>query len=150
MLNFKGNKKPVCANCHFLKLYGGIEGSIQKNPDDKARNSIRNGDFDVVTKFTDEMELVFECYHKVWSEGYNSGKGFDRSKEARQKEINETLRKGKNLCFFFEYRPGMLYPAAIELQKRLYELKQASIDRRYTTISLLIAAGALIVAIIAI
>ena len=65
------------------------------------------------------------CYRGIWDEGYNS------DPERRNEIIVETPRKGR--CFFWKYTPGMLLPAAKELQEqyvrkeRLADLKNQSL-----------------------
>jgi hypothetical protein len=140
MLNRKKKKSAVCVNCHFLRIQFGEKCELTLKS--KDRDSIRKGNFDDVT----ENKFVFECYRGVWSEGYNGTEGFDKSKEARKKEINETPRK--NFCFFWKYRPGMFLPAAEELQKRDYELEYARKDRCLTIWGLFIAAIALLANVI--
>jgi len=139
------SKKPVCANCHFLKLYTRMRQNGQTDIraiKSKDRDSIRKGNFDEVTW----KEYLFECHRGVWCEGFNGSEGLNRSKESRQKEINDTPRE--NFCYFWEYRAGMFFDAAVELQKRDYELEYAAKDRRLTIWGLFIAAIALLANVI--
>lgn len=78
-----------------------------------------------------------ECAMEVWTEGYN----FEDS--TRHEWLVETERRG--FCFFWQFRPGMLIPAAKLLQQREAEAKDARRDRRLTIWGLWIAAAALMI-----
>ncbi len=97
--------RPVqtCADCHFfIKEY------------DQHKFEIKSGNREAIRK-QDYLWLgnhwALACYFGVWDEGYN----FDLAR--RNEVIVETDRKGGD-CFFWEYRPGMLFTAAEKLRQR--------------------------------
>lgn len=108
--------------------------SIQSNKFDVAwdqRDSIRNDDYSFI-----DSQSILACYLGVWNEGYTA------KKNQRRKTIIETNRK--DFCFFWRYRPGMLFPAAQLLQEKEIINQGAAKDRHYTIIGLWIAATALV------
>ena len=124
----RGRSKQSCVDCHFLMK--------QSNPHkfgatDRDREAIKNQDYSPFT------HMSLGCYFGVWDEGYNF------ATERRHEVIVETNRK--NYCFFWKYRPGMLFPAAEVLQKREADNQEAARDRKLTLIGLFIAAVALVV-----
>lgn len=76
------------------------------------------------------------CHFGVWDEGYN----FDRS--TRHNILVETERS--DFCFWWPFRPGMLFPAAMTMQERKANLVESAHDRKLTSWGLWIAAIALI------
>jgi hypothetical protein len=59
----------------------------------------------------------------------------------------KTEREG--FCFFLPYHPGMLDPAAVELEKRRAAAKEAGEDRKLTQHSLKLTQHSLKIAVIA-
>lgn len=122
----------ACIRCHFL------ERSIERSPFgvvDEQRTAILNDDYSWL------HDSPLSCYMGVWDEGYTP-----ELRQMRRKTIVETPRK--DFCFYFEHRPGMLFPAAKTLQEREAQLREAARDRRHTIIGLWIAATALIVSVL--
>jgi len=75
------------------------------------------------------------CDFLVWDEGFNlKGNIFD---------VTTKTKRGN--CFFWKFIPGMLQPAARELQKRDSENKKLKKSLSYTRAGLYIAAGALLI-----
>jgi hypothetical protein len=121
----------ICRNCHFLSKYQRFEdGKTHSFPLNKDERS------ECVKSPNNLGEPYFvECHMMVWSEGVGLGK------VSRDEIINKVNRKS---CFFFPYHEGMLFPAAIELQKRKVENENLKKSNKYTRIGLYIAAGALL------
>lgn len=130
------NKK-LCVNCHFLTLTSknlNDDSIYITTPNISDRKELMKGNFEII-----EKPFSLSCYFKVWSEGYSP------EKEGKANDMKYIINKfnRKNFCFFWKYRPNMLFPAAEKLQEREYNLKQTAKDRMYTRIALYIAAGAL-------
>ena len=123
-----------CRNCHFLskEIREPNTGRVLSfSVSSTEREQVESGNIDFVSE-----EYCLKCHHGVWDEGVIPGK------ENRLKIINETNRK--NRCFYWSHSPGMLFTAAVELQKRQQENEQLKRSNRYTRIGLYIAAAALI------
>ena len=126
--------KQICRNCHFFAKES-THGHSGNNPifsvEQDERESAKHNDFSFIKDYQ-----TIKCRMGVWDEGLNP------NKNGRDERINLLVRKGK--CFFFPYDPNMLFPAAIELQKRQKEYEQVRKSNRYTVIGLWIAALALL------
>jgi hypothetical protein len=121
--------KKTCIDCHFFKK------DFEQRPweiNSLQREAISSGETDLSGDFS------YGCYFMVWDAGYCCG--LDVSEL-----FKDIVAKERNDCFFWPYRPGMLFPAAKELQKREVETHEASRDRGLTTIGLWIAAIAIVV-----
>ena len=120
-------KKQACVDCHFLMKQSNpakFHVSVQD------RTSLRQGEYSWAANWS------LGCYMGVWDEGYGS------PESSRLQTIVETERRG--FCFFWQFRPGMFFPAGEVLQKRESESAEAKRDRRLTIIGLWIAALALV------
>lgn len=97
----------ICQNCHFLsKEFRDRSGAASAfSLSDKERAAISAGDIDFIAS-----HYSLKCQMGVWDEGVKPGTG------DRPERLNTINRKDK--CFFFPHNPGMLFSAAIELQKR--------------------------------
>ena len=140
------SKKKVCVNCHFLmlKVVDITHNERMEHViflDDENRDKLRNGDFEQVSKIGEYGKGIFLCYHEVWSEQFRV------NPDDRPKNINETSRK--NCSYFMKYRPDMMFPTAVKVQKNERELKQMSINWTLTIIGLAISLIALFIAILA-
>src|SRR6056297_384987 len=122
--------KRNCLNCHFLskehreETSGGV-----------YRFSLKRGE----RKNLEEDPLSFErgfysfrCHMGVWDEAVS-----------RVAEVEEAILfsqgRGES-CFFIPYKESMLFPAAIELQKRNQENKNLKKSYKLTIIGLWLAA----------
>jgi len=99
--------KKICRNCHFLAEDFRIGNKSSSNlvSADK-RKKLKNKEINGEMVFLENLK----CYHGVWDEG-NKTRNFDRYEEINEKERSDS-------CFFYPYIPGMLFPAAVHLQKR--------------------------------
>lgn len=126
--------KEICRHCHFLakefRTGSGAVSSSTVSVDERAAAAAGEVDF-----FKSHYGL--KCQMGVWDEGVAPGK------ENRLERINTTIRTDK--CFFFPHDPGMMFAAAIELQKRDQENRQLKKSNTYTRIGLWIAASALLI-----
>jgi len=128
-----------CLECHFLtkELYvEKVNKPYRSNLKVVEREKIRKHDF----LWVREAESLC-CHFGVWDEGVKRLKD-----EERYKEIVETNRE--KYCFFWKYRPGMLFKAAEVLQRRDEERREASRDRKLTIWGLWIAATGLFISAI--
>lgn len=113
--------KAICRNCHFLaKEYDENDGR-------RLSSSLSEAD----RKKTKESPSAFlqpyyslKCQMSVWDEGVVS------LGNAHNNILNREDRKNK--CFFFPYRPGMLFETAREIQKRQDESRQLKDSNMYT------------------
>jgi len=64
--------------------------------------------------------------------------------------MHETITKDerRGFCFFWEYRGGMLIPAAKELEERQSQREKANREHRFARIGLWIAALALVAQVV--
>jgi len=126
--------KKNCRHCHFLAKEhrdetGAVHSlSLSENEREKLAKDPENA---VPNHYT------MNCHMGVWDEGVSG------SNKERNDIVNIITRN--NSCFFFPYRPAMLFPAAQELQRRAEEHKQLKRSNMYTRIGLWVAAGALAV-----
>lgn len=106
---------------------------------EKERQATRSGDL----SWHDERKapVALACNMEVWDEGVE---GFPH--DARVAFLVHQERKG--FCFFRRHHPGMLLPAARELQRREMAASEARSDRLLTIIGLWIAAGALLASVL--
>jgi len=117
------SRKQTCADCHyFVKEFAGTETALPPRPftleiGREQRVKAKHGDY----SWVGPSSLC--CSRKVWDEGYMSA-------GRREKEVSQTNRRGK--CFFWSFRPGMMLPAAFELQAHETDAKEKSRSRRWT------------------
>lgn len=101
-----------CVSCHFLmKQVDGHSFEVRF----QNRESIRNQDYSWLYS-----HYSLGCYRGVWDEGYNFEIG-------RRHEVI-VLTNRENDCFFWPYKPGTLFPAAVELQKKREAEKLSNIQ----------------------
>jgi hypothetical protein len=125
--------KHRCVNCHFLvKRYRDHDPPITISVSATERTKVTSGDF----SWADRGSPAICCSLGVWDEGVP---GFERDR--MQEIITKDDRKG--YCFFWDYRPGMLIPAAKELEERQSEREKSNRDHRFALVGLWIAALAL-------
>lgn len=122
-----------CLNCHFLtKESRGENGATYNFPlNDNDRESLRNEPISF-----DRGWYAFKCYMGVWDEGV--------SPVAKEDDTVVFSKERDDDCFFIKYQPSMLFPAAVELQKRNQENKKLKTSYRYTLIGLWLAGIGLI------
>lgn len=127
--------KDSCINCHFLMREDHPDNSsvpYKFDISNEQRLKILSKDF----TFLNASDTI-SCYYGVWGEG--SG----RLKDDKKFEIIVNTPR-RNSCFFWSYRPGMMFPAADILQKREDDRKKASKERKLIIIGLFITGGGLI------
>ena len=125
--------RQTCLDCHyFVREARGIQQQpIVLEVSLAERAKTKCGDY---SWLLDHYALC--CYRKVWDEGYK----LDQNQ--RHAVISQINRRNK--CFFWRFRPGMMLPAALELQKAEEEVTDKHRARRLTFYGLLIGALALI------
>ena len=119
-----------CINCHFFKQ------DFEQKPreiNSSQREVIRKEEIGLIGDFS------YGCWFKVWDAAISCC-----AVDVTQLYKNIT-EKERNDCFFFPYNPGMMFEAAEILQKREFELNEASKDRQHTIWGLWIAGGGLVV-----
>jgi len=122
--------KQTCAECHFLTAYiPRFDPRRHAEQTPGQRQELMNG---IVGKNRHPA-----CYFGVWNS----------AKKALTTSLPELITQveRKDFCFFWPYRPGMLFEAAEILQKREVERAESAKDRRHTIWGLWIAAVALAV-----
>jgi len=129
------HSKQTCADCHFFVKQCRSPPDLTLLVSDvskEERHKAKVNDFSWVQAYN-----RLACHFGVWDEGFK----FDP--QNRNLVIAQTERH--DFCFFWQYKVGMLIPAAVELQKRESETRELSRDRRLTLCGLWIAAIALVV-----
>ena len=122
-----------CLDCHFLtKEFRGGSGEHFIFPlNDDERKNLNSDPIGF-----DRGYYAFKCYMGVWDEGISP---------VSKSEDEIIFSKDRNYsCFFINYQPSMLFPAAVELQKRAQENRNLKRSYRYTIIGLWLAAFGLI------
>lgn len=100
-----------CLNCHFLSKEHREENSgivLNFSLTEKERNNLERDPIGF-----DRGWYSYKCYMGVWDEGISPV-------SKAEDEVLFSQNRGKS-CFFIKYRPSMLFPAAVELQKREQE-----------------------------
>ena len=134
MLKNLEKSKKICSNCHFLAVRnlvtpyvpwsGNTEYTISMPQ--SLRDKIMNRDF---TWMKEEQSLF--CYFNVWNQNNSNGKA---------EYENEILQINRlDSCFYFKFRPGMLFEAAQELEKRDASYRESAKDRKLTKRTIIIA-----------
>lgn len=121
--------KQTCVDCHFFFKESDRHKFVIS---EDSRDKCRDGNF--------TWRKAYEslgCYHGVWDEGVQP------LSVDLENEIRNSNREG--FCFFWPHRSGMLFQAAVVLQKREVEQREAAKDRQYVIWGLWIAAIALMV-----
>lgn len=124
-----------CVNCHFFVK------TVYPDRSQPATLEIKQNERDLISKNDFNWKKDYcslGCAHLVWDEGHNLSAS-----------LFEVITKTKrNNCFFWKFHPGMLLPAAKELQKRDRENQKLKTTLFYTRLGLCIAAAALVADII--
>lgn len=102
------------------------DGEFNSSLSKEDRNKLKND-----SRAFNSGPWLLKCYMGVWDEGV--------SKEASNEGITFFLRDRKYECFFIDHKPSMLFPAAIELQKRSDEIRRIKNNQKFTIIGLYIA-----------
>lgn len=126
--------KRNCLNCHFLCHSYREEGSgreLKFSLSQDIRNSLRSDPVGYERGW-----YTLQCHMGVWNEGAS------RIAEEEQRTLFSQEREFS--CFFTPYRQSMLFPAAIELQKREESNRQLKRSHTYTVIGLWVAGLGLI------
>lgn len=125
--------KQICRNCHFFAKETrdpGTGSPFSFSISQQERELVKSGNSDFIAD-----HYCLKCHMGVWDEG------LFQDKENRLDRINIVPRKN---CFYLRHDPHMLFPAAVELQKRMQENRQLKQSHMYTRIGLWFAAGALL------
>ena len=123
-----------CLNCHFL-----CESHREENTgrelkfalDEDIRTSLRNDPVGY-----DRGWYSLNCHMGVWDEGVNPI-------ASHEDETLFSQDRGYS-CFFIRYKKSMLFPAAIEIQKREESNRQLRRSHTFTVIGLWLAGLGLI------
>lgn len=132
--------RQACVDCHFfVKSYRDSRPAMTSLVSADERAAVRKGGF----SWHDDRKapVALACHMEVWDEGVA---GYPH--DDRYGLLVEQERKGR--CFFRSFEPGMLLPAAQELQKREMEADRWRRERRLTLVGLWIAALALLASLI--
>jgi len=132
-------RKQFCVDCHFcVKEVRSMPtpAPFTLEITEKERDLARKADYG-----WQEDYHVLACSFGVWDEGHN----FNRAE--RHQTLAQVDRRA--FCFFWHHRPGMLLPAAKILQEREASQHEAARDRKLTIYGLWIAAGALVLDLMA-
>ncbi len=130
-------KKQACVDCHFFVKQAAPLPSPQVYVSlvtREERQQAKAGDY----AWSNHYSLG--CHMLVWDEGHQ----FD----ATRKHAAVVVADRRKFCFFWEFRPGMMLPAARTLQEREAADSRAARNRTLTTIGLWIAALALVADVI--
>lgn len=130
--------KQTCLGCHFLakearSLQSPQPVSLHVSAEERRRAS--QGDFSWAGE-----PWALTCSYGVWDEGYES------PKDQRFDTIAKTNRR--HFCFYFDYRPGMFFPAAKLLQERQAQAKAAAREHRLVIYGLWIAAASILASLV--
>lgn len=152
--------KKNCLGCHFLCVYGyhPIHGHWQDVLSHKERSQIiEQKSFYSIQNLKVNYKTYLCCFKGVWDEGefirsINSKKDessfSDEEKNELKKELWKTIinteRKTNNpranSCFYREFEKAMLLPAAEELEKKEAIQKEASRDRKWVIVGIVVTA----------
>ena len=125
--------RQTCADCHyFVREVRTVQLQVitlEVSQADRAKAKCNDYSW-----LRDHYALC--CNRKVWDEGH----AFDPSQ--RHAGVSQINRRDK--CFFWYFQPGMMLPAALELQKSETEVADKDRVRRLTFYGLVIGALALI------
>jgi len=128
-----GKPRQACVDCHFFLSERRVSDTAHANEvSEEQRKKCRDKD---LTWHRDMHSLM--CAFMVWDEGYKA------PSNGLYGIIVETERK--DACFFWPWHPGMLMPAAKELQARESALAEADRGLLLTRRSLYVAVAALVV-----
>ncbi|NOX08061.1 MAG: hypothetical protein GXP22_00990 [Gammaproteobacteria bacterium] len=123
-----------CLNCHFLCDSYREENSgceLKFSLKQELRESLKNNPVGY-----DRGWHTLQCHMGVWDEGVSPvAKGEDTILFSQDRGYS---------CFFIPYRKSMLFPAAIEIQKREEENRWLKRTSTYTVIGLWLAGIGLI------
>jgi len=126
--------KKTCLNCHFLSKEHHEEKSgrvLTFSLDQQKRDSHKKDPIGF-----DRGWYSLKCYMGVWDEGV--------SPVAKEEDDTLFAQDRGDSCFFIPYRKSMLFPAAVELQKREQENRNLKKSYKLTIIALWFAAIGLI------
>lgn len=127
--------KKNCLNCHFF--------SKEYREENTGRvlsfvlNAKERESFKADPVGFDRGWYSLKCYMGVWDEG--------ASPVAKSEDKILFAQDRGNNCFFLSYRESMLFPAAIELQRRNETNRQLKTSYKYTIIGLWIAGIGLLI-----
>lgn len=121
--------RQTCSDCYyFVREARGLQPQpITLEVSRADRDRAKRGDY---SWHSDTYALC--CFRKVWDEGHQW------DPDQRHAVISQTNRRGK--CFFWRFQPGMLLPAALELQTKERDAADKARSRRLTFWGLVIAA----------
>lgn len=119
----------TCINCHFFckehrPEHGEGAFKLSLNEEERKR-------FEADPVGFDRGWYALSCYMGVWDEGVSPV-------SATEDDVLFSQDRGHS-CFFFPNRTSMLFPAAVEMQKREESNRQLKTSYKYTVIGLWIA-----------
>ncbi len=122
-----------CLNCHFFsKSHHSDGGQILKfSLDENERKGFEENPIGY-----DRGWYSLACYMGVWDEGV--------SPVTKEEDTKLFTQNRHHSCFFFPYKQSMLFPAAVEMQKREESNLQLKQSYKYTVIGLWLAGVGLI------
>ena len=126
--------KRNCLNCHFFSKehhpeHG--EGVFKFSLDLEERKRFKEDPVGF-----DRGWYSLSCYMGVWDEGVSRV-------SSDEDTVLFSQERGRS-CFFFPYRKAMLFPAAVEMQKREETNWQLKTTHKFTVIGLWIAGVGLV------
>ena len=125
--------KQICANCQFFirqyRGHGGAEHTFEIGAAQRAQ--AERGDL----SWQRDSESI-ACFKGVWDEGLGMGG------PAKIVAISQQERRGN--CYYFQFQPGMLLPAADKLQQERAAASTEWLKYRLAIYALLLTVIALI------
>jgi hypothetical protein len=120
-----------CKGCHFLAKLTPPNMHTSRSDSSPSSSELSDFDRECLAGGPPASSVVGEsssiaCYLHVWDQGYLTTDG--------QKKTQTEIISGERgeSCFFYPYTPGMLFPAAVELERRQSNRREAERDRELT------------------
>ena len=110
-----------CLKCHFLMRWFQPDSG---RPYKASLNQQERGILENTGQWANNgpVDYSIACYHDVWDDANRPpGSSYNLS------EILTTSRDES--CFFYPYIPGMFFPAAAELERRVADRREEAKDR---------------------
>ena len=125
--------KEICANCHFFIRqhhgHGGAEHTLEIGISQRAQ--AERGDL----SWQRDSESI-ACFKGVWDEGLGMGG------PAKIAATSQQDHHGK--CYYFQFQPGMLLPAAEKLQQERAAASNERLKYRLAIYALLLTIAGLV------
>ncbi|MCK4659664.1 MAG: hypothetical protein KAV82_09115 [Phycisphaerae bacterium] len=123
-----------CLNCHFLMKWdrgpNGSEWKFEIAHDERTRLACGKAPEEVLGG-----DDSLGCYQNVWDWA-------NRCKDSENDLVRVLTHDRGETCFFYSHTPGMLFPAAAELERRKVARREARQDRKVAKLGIVIAAFA--------